>query len=161
MSVPCNCFSNLGSSSGVERCVTIGGTQTCSEIRIIEGACQCCKRLQVFAMGLFRHQHREEYIHRFRVNGIKFNGLVKCYQGAQGGGAAVDATMRNGNAVSDARRAEFFACDQPTKKFVGVDSRYVLGNSGSKNFQHAFFANALNAAQGAAGGDEVLYLHSG
>src|SRR5690606_24395522 len=113
----------------------------------------------MFAMRVLRYQHGKEDVDRFRVDSIKINGVLERNQGAQGAIAMLDAAVGYGNTMTYAGGAQSFPRDQPTKEFIGINRGNILSNGVGENFQRAFFANSLNAAQGAAGSEKFFNLH--
>src|SRR5581483_1732835 len=90
----------------------VGATQLVTELAVGEHLRKLGQQLQVLLGGVLGHEQHEHLRDGLAVGRVECNGRGEARECSLRGGEAPDATVRNGDALAEARRAELLACGQ-------------------------------------------------
>ena len=76
--------------------------------------------------GLFRHQEDKDHMHRLAIRCVERNRVRKTKECADRVLQALDAAVRDGNALAKARGAKLLACEKTVENRAPGDSLVVL-----------------------------------
>ena len=106
--------------------------------------------------GGLRDQQHEQQIHRRAVYGVEIHWCFQAQNGTERRIAASHATVRNGYAIAEASRSEFFAGDQAFEDGLSVEVRKVLGDHLGDLFEDSLLAAAWDVHQGTSRGQDIF-----
>ena len=84
------------------------------------------QELQMLLGRLFRHQEDENLLDGLAVGGVERNRLLRPNKGSERFGKSLDPAVRNGDALTQAGRAETLAREQAVEDDRARDLRVVL-----------------------------------
>src|SRR5581483_9566169 len=87
----------------------VGATQLVTELAVGEHLRKLGQQLQVLLGGVLGHEQHEHLRDGLAVGRVECNGRGEARECSLRGGEAPDATVRNGDALAEARRAELLA----------------------------------------------------
>src|SRR5687767_5925806 len=110
----------------VERIGVAGAAHGLAQRLVGKHLRQLRQDLQVFLGGFLRHQQHEHQAHRVAVGRVERHRLREPHEGAERLLQPLDASVRDGDALAQARRAELLAREQALEHDVLRDAVEVL-----------------------------------
>ena len=104
-------------------------------------------------VGILGDQQNKAQRDRLVVGGVEFERGLQAVKRAAGILQALDAAMRNGDAVAERSRAQAFAFEQAGEN-IGSLELVGLGEQFCRMFEQFFLAGEAHVQQGGVGGDE-------
>src|SRR5947209_7640901 len=123
----------MASSTGpplAEQSVQIGGRRGVAQLvakrAVGEHLRELGQKLQVLLGRVLRHEQHEHFLHGLAVGSVEGDRLGESRKRALRLREALDATVRNGDALAEPRRAELLACGEAVDDRPARDAERAL-----------------------------------